>query len=265
MKKTLLFYRRGGLGDTLLTFPLLEALKKQGFYIVAIGNTDYLKIAKTVGFVDECYSEGYPQVIQREFSKKVIFSKDGIPPFPKDRVWIVDYYFSILKLKKEFSQVLPLKPEEDSVLKEKAVIHAGSGSFKKIPDFSLFEKVESFLKSKGYEVIYLVGEADEWIKDKVKNFWKCFEPLKIAKHLKTAKLFVGLDSGISHLACYLGIKSYVFFGPTDEVVWRPIGKDFKIISLDLDCRPCFPKVCNNRKCLDVEELFKKFLKVFKET
>ena len=262
MEKKLLFYRRGGLGDTILTFPVLEALKRQGFYIVAVGNSDYFAIAKYAGFIDECYSEAHLRTLQKNFSQKVIFSKEEIPPFPKVRMWLVDYYFSVLGIKKDFSWNLPVKKEVKSVLKGKAVIHAGSGSFKKIPHFSLFERIEKFLKNQGYDVIYFVGEADTWIKQKVKNFWECYEPLEIAKHLSSAECFIGLDSGISHLACYLGVESYVFFGPTDEVVWKPIGKNFKIISLDLNCRPCFPNVCEHRRCLDVERLFEKFLRVF---
>ena len=56
MKKFLL-YRRGGLGDTLLTFPILEIFKRKGFYTVAVGNTDYFKIAKAVGWVDEVFTK----------------------------------------------------------------------------------------------------------------------------------------------------------------------------------------------------------------
>jgi ADP-heptose:LPS heptosyltransferase len=140
------------------------------------------------------------------------------------------------------------------------VLHPGSGSFKKIPDFSLFEKIEKFFLSKGLEVIYFVGEADSWIKNFTQNFWESFDPLILAKALKLAKIFVGVDSGISHLASYLGIKSFIFYGPTDILLWKPIGKNYKIISLNLECSPCFPKVCEERLCLDPDLLFYKFLK-----
>jgi ADP-heptose:LPS heptosyltransferase len=55
--KKLLLYRRGGLGDTLLTFPLLEIFKGQGFHITTVGNTDYFEIAKEVGWADRVLSE----------------------------------------------------------------------------------------------------------------------------------------------------------------------------------------------------------------
>ncbi len=258
-----LFYRRGALGDTLLTFPILEILKKKGFYIVAVGNTDYLKLAKTIGWVDEIYTELYPQVLKRNYNLKIIFSKnEGLPPFPSERIWIVDYYFKLLNLEKDFSPILPIKEDSESPLKGKAVLHPGSGSFKKIPHFSLFEKIEKYLHSKGFEVIYLVGEADSWIKDFTTNYWECFDPLSIAQALKGARLFIGVDSGVSHLASYLGVKSFLFYGPTDPVVWKPIGIDYKIISLNLECSPCLPNVCENRPCLDPKALFNEFLKAF---
>lgn len=262
MKKAL-FYRRGALGDTLFTFPIFETLKKKNYYIVAVGNTDYLKIAKEIGWVDEIYSEFYPEIFKKDYELKIIFSKtQGFSPFPSKRMWIIDYYFEILNLEKNFSFVLPVKEDLNSPLKDKVVLHPGSGSTKKIPNFLLFEKIEKYLISKGFEVIYFVGEADTWIKNFTSNYWECFEPLAIAKALKGAKFFIGLDSGISHLASYLGVKSYLFYGPTDEVIWKPIGKTYKIISLNLECSPCFPNVCEKRPCLDSYSLFNEFLKSF---
>jgi len=259
--KKVLFYRRGAFGDTLLTFPIFEALKRENYYIVAIGNTDYLKIAKEINWVDEIYSDFYKKILEKNYELKIIFSKtEGFDPFPSERVWIVDYYFDLLKLEKKFSLVLPIKDFVESPLKNKVVLHPGSGSFKKIPDFSLFEKIEKFFLSKGLEVIYFVGEADSWIKNFTQNFWESFDPLILAKALKLAKIFVGVDSGISHLASYLGIKSFIFYGPTDILLWKPIGKNYKIISLNLECSPCFPNVCKEKPCLDPDLLFYKFLK-----
>lgn len=262
--KKIFFYRRGALGDTILTFPILEVLKKKNYYIVVVGNNEYLKIAKEINWIDESYSDLYPQVLNRNYDLKIIFSKNGgLNPFPKERIWIVDYYFDLLKLEKNFSYILPIEPLPKSPLKDMAVLHPGSGSLKKIPDFSLFKKIEEYLVSQGFKVKYLVGEADTWIKTLTNNYWECLDPLTIAKALKTAKLFIGVDSGISHLASYLGIKSFIFYGPTDPVVWKPIGKNYKIISLNLNCSPCFPNVCKSKSCLHIELLFKEFLKNFK--
>jgi len=41
--------------------------------------------------------------------------------------------------------------------------------------------------------------------------------------LSRCGLFVGNDSGVSHLAAAYGARCHVLFGPTDPSVWRPVG------------------------------------------
>lgn len=251
----LLLYRRGGMGDTLLVFPILEAFKKRGEKVVAVGNTDYFNIAKAVGWADQVYYE----IPKMKFSRVIKVSFDGnLKPFPEGREWIVSYYLRSLGLPEDFSHTLNLTPLRDNPLKGKAVLHPSSGSAKKNPDITLFERVEFFLKRQGYEVIYMVGEADQWVKGYTDNFWESREPLEMGRALKEAKLYVGLDSGISHLASYVGLPSFIFYGPTDMYLWRPIGKRVFQISLNLSCSPCFPNVCAERRCLEVDGLFRAF-------
>ncbi len=254
-----LLYRRGGLGDTLLTFPILEILKKSGKRIWAVGNTDYFAIAKEVGWADMLSSE----MPEGQFKGKVVISYDGdLKPFPEKRVWIVDHYLQNLSLRGEFSRILPLEPVEKSYIRGCAVLHPSSGSWKKNPPLELFLRIEYFLKKEGYKTLYLIGEADGWLKDHVKDHFESYSPLEIARVLRTAKLFVGLDSGLSHLASYCGIPTFVFYGPTDPVVWKPIGERVFQISLELPCSPCFPEVCEERRCFHVKALFDRFLRAF---
>ncbi len=250
----LLFYRRGALGDTLLTFPLLEIFKREGYHITAVGNTDYFKIAEEVGWVDRVTSE----VPQEKFDREVIISFEGnVSPFPNQRVWIVEHYLNALAIKdKAFSEELPLKPLPASPFEDKAVLHPSSGSPKKNPPIELFLELEDFIRSRGIDTLYIVGEADSWLKNKVRNFVESHDPLWIARALKSARLFVGLDSGISHLASYVGLKSVVIYGPTDPVVWKPVGRNVHQVSLNLECSPCFPNVCPCRDCLDTSKLLK---------
>jgi len=255
----LLFYRRGGLGDTLLTFPILEILKKIGKRIWAVGNTDYFAIAKAVGWVDFVSSE----VPEKEFEERIIIAHDGnVKPFPEKRVWVVEHYLRSLKLSGNFSKVLPIEPFEKSPLQGCAVLHPSSGSPKKNPPLELFLRIEDFLKRQGFKTVYLIGEADQWLKDHIKNYFESFSPLEIAKALKGARLFIGNDSGISHLASYCGLPTFLFYGPTDPVVWKPIGEKVFQISLSLECSPCFPQVCQERRCLDVKALFTSFKKAW---
>ena len=256
---SLLLYRRGGLGDTILTFPILEIYKRKGYEITAVGNTDYFSIAKEVGFVDRVLSE-IPK--NEEFDEKVIISYEGnVKPFPERRVWIVEYYLKSLNLSESFSLELPLSPLKNSPFEGKVVIHPSSGSPKKNPPLEFFIKLKEFIESLGYEVIFLLGEAEENFKEILKPSVFSLSPLWIVKALKSSKLYIGLDSGISHIASYVGVPSVVIYGPTDPVVWKPIGKKVYQVSLNLDCSPCFPNVCKERECLNSEKLFEKVSKL----
>lgn len=262
MEKVLL-YRRGGLGDTLLTFPLAEILKKRGCEVHFVGNKDYLELAHLCGWADKIYSsEFFSNLYQEAFDKRILISQEGhIKPFPEKRVSLPLYYLESLGLPPYYSLRLPLFEEEkrDESL---AVLHPGSGSPKKNPPLELFERIERYLTKLKYKVIYLAGEAETHLLFQKKNLFHSLNIIDIARFLKRATLYVGNDSGISHLASYLGVKSFLFYGPTDEVIFSPLGEDFKLLYLNLSCRPCFPDICNERPCLDPERLFEKFKETF---
>jgi ADP-heptose:LPS heptosyltransferase len=48
--------------------------------------------------------------------------------------------------------------------------------------------------------------------------------VETAALLERCTLFVGNDSGLSHLAAALGIPTVAVFGPTDPSVWAPRGR-----------------------------------------
>ena len=52
---------------------------------------------------------------------------------------------------------------------------------------------------------------------------------ELAAWLAGARLYIGNDSGISHLAAATGAKSLVLFGPTDPASWAPRGRDVRWI------------------------------------
>jgi lipopolysaccharide heptosyltransferase II len=69
--------------------------------------------------------------------------------------------------------------------------------------------------------------------------------------LKQARLFVGIDSGIMHLASSLDIPVVGLFGPTDPKYVGPQNLRSTVISnRDMDCVPCYLKSCDHRNCLN---------------
>jgi len=52
---------------------------------------------------------------------------------------------------------------------------------------------------------------------------------EVFHHLRRCRAYIGNDSGITHLAAYLGCPTIALFGPTDPRVWGPIGRRARII------------------------------------
>jgi heptosyltransferase-3 len=52
---------------------------------------------------------------------------------------------------------------------------------------------------------------------------------ELAAWLGKAKLYIGNDSGITHLAAAVGVPVVALFGPTDPAAWGPRGKNLKVI------------------------------------
>lgn len=69
--------------------------------------------------------------------------------------------------------------------------------------------------------------------------------------LKRAILFIGVDSGLMHLAAAMATPCVAIFGPTDPSLTGPQGQGHAIVRLGLGCSPCFRKTCPfNRECLE---------------
>ena len=74
-----------------------------------------------------------------------------------------------------------------------------------------------------------------------------------AKVCAEARMLVGPDSGIAHLAVALGTPAVVLFGPSDPNKWGPPEGAGKVVRVDLPCSPCsifgYTKPCANYECV----------------
>ena len=52
----------------------------------------------------------------------------------------------------------------------------------------------------------------------------------IAGVLAQARLFVGHDSGLTHLAAALHVPTLAMFGPTDPLQWAPLGDHVRVVT-----------------------------------
>ena len=117
-------------------------------------------------------------------------------------------------------------------------IHPGSGSHEKNWPLEnwigLFSPDNRFADLQGLVVIS--GEADEAQTDQLEREWKNRE-VRFARNLPLPRLaavlersiFIGHDSGISHLAAAAGANCILLFGPTDPDVWAPRNDNVQIL------------------------------------
>lgn len=68
--------------------------------------------------------------------------------------------------------------------------------------------------------------------------------------IKHARLFVGIDSGIMHLASSLDIPVVGIFGPTDPFYVGPQNDRSMVVREEaMTCVPCYLKACDHRDCM----------------
>ncbi len=126
-------------------------------------------------------------------------------------------------------------------------VHPGSGSnLKNWPPenfAALMEKISKFAPWASWTV--LEGPSDLEAVGSLCRLWKGrLEILKpsslflLASNLKEASLFLGNDSGVTHLAAFLGVPTLALFGPSDPRIWFPIGRRVSVAFHGEACEPC---------------------------
>jgi ADP-heptose:LPS heptosyltransferase len=119
----------------------------------------------------------------------------------------------------------------------RVLLHPGAGSKKKMWPIKNFLQVEGFLKSDRYKPEYIIGPADRFLRDKIQMPGARQKVVHTPENItalmalmKTAGGYIGNDSGVSHLAAYLGLPTVAVFGPSDPSMWRPVGPAVCILS-----------------------------------
>ncbi|MBI5417016.1 glycosyltransferase family 9 protein [Candidatus Poribacteria bacterium] len=134
-----------------------------------------------------------------------------------------------------------------------AVIHPGSSNPGKNWAGDRFLEIANWLKEKFYFYVFIIlgpNEVNMIKKFKRKQKKGIFiipdiDLITLSALLEKSKIYLGNDSGISHLAAALDVNTIVLFGPTNPDIWAPRGNKVKIIRKNLDCLPCWDKTFEN--------------------
>ncbi len=141
------------------------------------------------------------------------------------------------------------------------VLHPGSGSRQKCWPVERFAALINRLNREMQAHVFLVsgpadGEIVEELKAKVKGKFFLIDRLslpKLAAIIEQCDLFIGNDSGITHLAAAMGVRTVAIFGPTDPKMWGPRGERVKILYKKAYCSPCLAEKrrnCSPQTCLE---------------
>ena len=125
-------------------------------------------------------------------------------------------------------------------------VHPGSGGESKVwPVANWLELCRWVIAEQKGHVLLIGGEADQANVELLRSRLPA-EKIQLANKLKLpqlgavleqATLFIGHDSGISHLAAAVATPSLVLFGPTNPAVWRPLGPGVRILHGAGEWRP----------------------------
>jgi ADP-heptose:LPS heptosyltransferase len=115
------------------------------------------------------------------------------------------------------------------------VIHPGSGGTQKIwPTERYAQVADAFAET--HRTVITSGPADREIAGALAErspATRLLEPMpltELAAVLSRADLYIGNDTGPSHLAAAVGTPTLAIFGPTDPRVWGPRGERVAIVS-----------------------------------
>ncbi len=132
-----------------------------------------------------------------------------------------------------------------------AVIHPAAAFETKQWAMERFARVAERLASSGFAVVAITASSEAHVADKLKQhtiapivvFTDLSLP-EVTALLSQARLFVGNDSGIAHMAAAVGAPSVVIFGSSNTAHWRPWAKaPAEVVVEELECQPCHGYFC----------------------
>ncbi|HOT49693.1 MAG TPA: glycosyltransferase family 9 protein [Candidatus Hydrogenedentes bacterium] len=252
-----LIVHTGGLGDFLLACPAMAALADEG-PIELLGRPERLALAveggiaaaahdiETSGF-DSLFSVSN-SIIQEflvRFDRCIVWMRDdgtlehairacglddvrcipGLPP--GDWSAHASAYYSMAL---GFRNLPPFRPRVAATREYDIVIHPGSGGRNKNWPWERFKMLADALAERGREVVWCLGPAEEqgpW--NAASPLLRPATPMELARHLAGAALYIGNDSGVTHLAAVVGVPVVAIFGPTDPAIWAPQGTNVHVV------------------------------------
>ena len=263
--RSLLVLRGGALGDLIVTLPLLEALRKRwpGSRIELCGNQKAAVLALEAGLLDQAHDQnearwgalysadplpsGFASFL-RGFDLVMSFWPDPAGDIARRFPLRPDQVFLSGGAEPQTSPasrhfLAPLAPfgvlnparnvilRHDVVPTPRLVLHPGSGSRRKNWPIEHWQQLAARLFSEfTCEIAVVCGLAETQLPlgPDYPTYYDLPLPA-LTDLLSTSALFIGHDSGVSHLAAAAGTPSLLLFGPTNPARWAPPGLHVHVV------------------------------------
>ena len=260
MKPRLLVVHTGGVGDFICTFPALSALAEI-YAIDVAGIPERAALACAAGIAEASHDlerTGFASVFSEPDDRLRAFATG----YDEALVWMADDDGRIQRGLEAagiarllcFAGIPPRDWNEHAahwygrcagtaitlpysatfpkvVANVDVIIHPGSGSRSKNWPLTHFEELAALLESDGYRVAWAMGPAEEEWPTRL-DVLPPMPLVELAGVFAGARLFVGNDSGISHLAAATGCPTVAIFGPTNPAIWKPAGPRVQVVTGD---------------------------------
>ncbi len=260
----ILVLRGGALGDLLVTLPALQALRNKWpkARIELVGNAVAGALAVDAGIIDEVtsqhtgswhrmYLKDWPEEIRAmlcNYDLVINMWPDADGEISRHFPLIANQTFLAVESRPTKGQAAvhflnalrPLnivpganltklrtsRPPSDVI-----AIHPGSGSpHKNWPQENWRELTQWLKREFHYKLHIIQGEAEPHdVLVGCGDSWANLPLSELADRLATCRLFLGHDSGISHLAACCCASGILLFGPSDPMIWAPPVPEFQII------------------------------------
>ena len=262
--RKLLCVRRGGLGDTLLMVPILRAMRARAGLarITFAGVEEFARVLLRYGVVDGvCSSETLGLWSLALQNPAAMHARARLAAFD----WIVGDDPALAAVASAQCRVDVFDPRLDAGPQQPAaaqllsraglrgrddvslvaqrplprtgatiVVHAGSGSLTKCWPRTDFAALVSSLAT-SWRVRVVAGPAE--IERGTHTGWSTgvdvVTPASVealADEIERARVFVGYDSGPTHLAAALRVPTIALFTTTNPGVWAPVGEHVHAVS-----------------------------------
>jgi len=246
-----LVIRPGGIGDIIVSLPAIACLATESFEVWAPART--VSLVRFAGWVRSIASTGLDLLgvadlpaglidVLHEFDSIVSWYGTNRPEFrdtvaalglpctflealPADGTGLhaTDFYLEQVRpIAKCYSDGIP-RIECAVEPGDYAVIHPFSGSARKNWPLERFRALAGKLE-RVMPVKWCAGEEDPLLP----GAFRIDDLYELACWLARARLYIGNDSGITHLAAAVGTPVLALFGPTDPEVWAPRGQHVRV-------------------------------------